>query len=126
MNTYLLALIAAVAVMAVGFVFYGVLFKEALKDAASAPTQAHLASAIIGIYVLSYFFIQLYSHTSFTDVTGVVKGLYLGLMVGVPFFAVPLFVDSPFFQAKGQAVYAVLFNWVVSFMVLGLVVGYLF
>lgn len=125
MNTFLLALIGMIAVFAVGFIFYGVLFKEALKGAAPAPTPIHLGSAAVGIYILAYFFIQLYSYTTFPDVTGPLKGLYLGLLIGVPFFAIPLFVDSPFFQAKPQAVYAVLFNWVVALIVLGIVVGFL-
>jgi hypothetical protein len=125
MNIYLQALIGLVAVFAVGFVFYGFLYKDALKDVAHDMSPVHLTLATVGLYVISYFFIQLFNHTTFTDVSAVLKGLYLGLMVGVAFFAIPLFTDQSFLKGKPMGVQAVLFNWVGSFVVLGIVAGFL-
>lgn len=125
MNIYLQALIGLIAVFAVGFVFYGVIFKEALKDSSPAPTPSHLGMAVVGVYLVAYFFIQLFGHTYFADTTSIQKGLYLGLLTGVAFFVIPLFTDSSFLKPKSEALYALLFNWLVSFIVLGLVVGFL-
>jgi hypothetical protein len=64
-----------------------------------------------------------FDHFSVTGMTGVTRGLTLGLLMGFGGFAFPLFADVGFLKAKQEAVTAVLLNWVLSFVVIGLVVG---
>ncbi len=126
MSHYLVALIGLVAVFIVGFLSYGVLFKESLKDHAVSLTPTRMVIAAVGMYLLALAFTVLYQDVNFVNgVSGVMKGLYLGLLVGVAFFAIPFFADSPHLKAPNTVAWAVLVNWVLAFAVLGLVVGFL-
>jgi hypothetical protein len=127
MNIYLLALIGLIVVFAVGYIFYGAIYKNALSDGeATKMEMGHIAQAAVALYISSLAFIYLYDMVTFDNgAAGVTKGLYLGLLVGVGLFALPLYTDSPFFKAREKSVMAVLVNWVVAFAVLGIVVGFL-
>lgn len=124
MNTYVLALIGLLAVFIVGVIVYGVLFKASLKGDDVKLTLPRFIVAGIGMYVISLAFIWLYNAVSFTTgVEGVTKGLYLGLLVGVAFFMIPFFADAPYLKGKDSVMWTVIINWVLSFAVLGMVVG---
>lgn len=125
MNTYLLALIALVAAFAVGFCIYGQLFKGPLGTAGEKLDTTHLAVASVTIYLSALAFIYLYDHITFGDYTGAAKGVTLGLLVGIGLFALPLFADSGFLKPDKDAQLAVTLNWILSFVVMGLVVGWL-
>jgi hypothetical protein len=124
MNTYLLALLGLLAVFIVGIICYGLLFKGTVGENAVKLTPGRFVVAGIGMYVISLAFIALFNDMNFaSNVTGAMKGLYLGLLVGVAFLMVPLFADAPYFKSRDGVVWAVIINWVLSFAVLGLVVG---
>jgi len=125
MNQYVLAIIGLLAVFIVGVICYGLLFKGFIgDDNAVKLTPTRFGIAAIGMYVLALAFIVLYKDVAFmNNITGTLKGLYLGLWVGVPFFLVPLFADAPYFKSKTNLEWAVIANWVLSFVVLGIVVG---
>lgn len=126
MNQYLVALIGLLVVFIVGSLTYGVLFKEQLKDDALKLTLPRFIVAGIGMYLIGWAFTVLYNAVTFSSgATGPMKGLYLGLLIGIPFFAVPLFADAPYFKGKDSTAWAIITNWVLAFAVLGLVVGYL-
>lgn len=126
MNQYLVALIGLLAIFIVGFLMYGVFFKGSLKDNEVKLTAGRFVVAAIGMYLIAWAFTVLFNAVTFASgVDGVTKGLYLGLLVGVPFFALPLFADAPYFKSSNSVVTAVLVNWVVALAVLGIVVGYL-
>ncbi len=124
MNQYLVALIGLLVVFVVGALVYGVFFKEAVKSNAVKLTGGRFVVAAIGMYLIALAFTVLFNDISFASgVTGAVKGLYLGLLVGIPLFALPLYADSPYFKADNSVTWAVIVNWVLAFAVLGLVVG---
>lgn len=124
MNIYLVALLGLLAVFIVGFLMYGVLLKGSVAGNDVKLTLGRFIVAGIGMYVIALAFSVLYNNMSFANgAEGVTKGLYLGLLVGVPFFAVPFFADAPYLKGKDSVMWAVLVNWVVAFAVLGVVVG---
>lgn len=125
MNEWLLALIGLLAMFVVGVIVYGGLFKAMVGDNAVKLTPTRFIIAAIGMYVIAYAFIMLMKNVELGDATGVMKGLQLGLLIGIPFFAIPLFADAPYFKGKMNIEWAVIINWVLSFAVLGMVVGWL-
>lgn len=126
MNQYLVALIGLLVVFAVGALSYGVLFKASLKDNAVALSLPRFVVAGIGMYVIALALTVLYNGFAFASgITGSMKGLYLGLLVGVPFFAIPLFADAPYFKVNDKVMWAVIINWVLALAVLGFVIGWL-
>lgn len=125
-NQYLVALIGVLVLIGTGWVFFGLLFKDALKDHAVPLTASRFVQAGITTYLLTLAMTVLFNDVEFASgVTGAMKGLYLGLLVGIPFFAIPLFNDSPYFRTKDSVVWIVLANWVVALALLGLVIGWL-
>lgn len=125
MNIYVVALIGLLVLLVAGFLFYGVFFKQSLKGGEVALTPTRFVIAGVAMYLISLAFIALYNDISFASgVTGVTKGLYLGLLIGVPFFALPLFADAGYLSKdNSNGMWAVLVNWVVALAVLGVVVG---
>jgi hypothetical protein len=76
------------------------------------------------MYLTALAFIYLFDGFTFmSGVTGALKGLYLGLLVGIPFFALPAFVDGSYFKTKDSILWTVILNWVAALAILGLVVG---
>ena len=125
MNEYLMALIGLLAIFIVGVVCYGLLFKGMIGENAVQLTPVRFLIAGIGMYVIAWAFIMLFNNYDAGDATSVMKGLQLGLLVGIPFFAIPLFADAPYFKPKMNMEWYVIANWVISFAVLGMVVGWL-
>jgi hypothetical protein len=125
MNMYVLAFIALIFAFAVGFVVYGQIFKGPLGTADEKIDPMHLGIATVTIYLSCLAFIYLFDHTTMGTMTGVSKGVSLGLITGIGIFALPLIADAGFFRAKKEALQAVSLNWIVSFAVIGLVVGWL-
>jgi len=125
MNAYLLALIAVIAAFAVGYVIYGQLFKGPLGVSEEKMDMTHIAMATIMIYISCLTFIYLFDHFAIEGITGVTKGVVLGMIAGIGMFALPLWSDAGFFKAKKEAQTAVVLNWVLSFIVVGVVVGWL-
>ena len=126
MNAYLLALVGVIAILVVGFLIYGVLFKDRLKDAMEPMTPMRLVVAFVGMYLISWVLTVLFKDITFVDgATGVMKGLELGLAVGIFGFALPLFIDSSYLKSKMVLVQTVIINWVLAFAVLGMVIGWL-
>ena len=124
MNQYLAAIIGLLVIFVVGFLFYGVFFKQTLKGHEVQLTFPRFIVAAIGMYLIALAFIVLYKDMNFaSQVTGATKGLYLGLLVGVPFFAIPVFADGGYFKASDSVVWSVIANWVVALAVMGLVLG---
>lgn len=124
MNQYLLALIGLVAMLIVGAIFFGALFKETIASNKYTPSAGRIVAMIVAMYLLAIVFIMLFTITEFpSDMSNTIKGLYLGLMVGVPFLAFPLFIDGPYFKTKESVLWVVVGNWIVSFVILGLIVG---
>ncbi len=125
MNIYVAALIGLVVLLVAGFLFYGVFFKGSLKGNEVALTPTRTVIAAVAMYVISLAFIALYNDISFASgVTGVTKGLYLGLLIGVPFFGLPVFADASYLgKDNAKAMWAVLINWIVALAVLGIVIG---
>lgn len=122
MNEFLLAVVGLLAMFIVGVICYGVIFKASVGDNAVKLTPTRFVIAAIGMYVIAFAFIRLFGMVTM-DASGVMKGLQLGLMVGIPFFMIPLFADAPYFKGKAGVEWAVIINWVFSFAVLGMVVG---
>ena len=125
MNEYLMALFGLLAIFVVGVLCYGVLFKSFIGDSAVKLTPTRFVIAGVGMYIISWMFIMLFKNYNAGDVSSVMKGFQLGLMVGVPFFMIPLFADAGYFKAKANLEWPVIANWVLSFVVLGMVVGWL-
>ncbi len=126
MNQYLIALIGLIAIFIVGFLIYGVVGKESVKGHEVKLTPTRFVIAAIGMYIISLAFTVLYNDINFVSgVTGPLKGLYLGLLIGIPFFALPLYSDGSYLKTSDKVLWTVLLNWVVALAVLGLVVGYL-
>jgi ABC-type sugar transport system permease subunit len=124
MNSYLLALISVIAAFIVGFVIYGQIYQGPLETKGEKIDPTHLFVTAVLVFLSSLSFIYLFDHVSM-DSTGVTKGVILGLLIGLGFFAFPLIADGGFFKAKKEALTAVSLNWVLSFVVIGLVVGWL-
>ncbi len=125
MNQYLVAFIGFLAMLIVGFVFYGSLFKETVKSQ-HHPETTRVIVSMVAIYLAALAFTIIFNDFSFASgVTGALKGFYLGLLLGLGTFALPLYADASYLQAKAGTTWVVLWNWVVSFIVLGLVVGLL-
>jgi hypothetical protein len=123
MNAYLLALIALCVAFAVGYLVYGVLYREPLGTAEHKPEPKHLAVATLLLYLICLAFIYVFDHLVIAEVSAVGKGVLLGLVSGLGFFAFPLIMDGAFFAAKKESYMAVTLNWVLSFVAIGLVVG---
>lgn len=125
MNEFILALIGLLVLFVVGIICYGALFKNSLGDENVVKlTPVRFVTAGVGMYIISLAFIMLYKKLDFgADVTGSMKGLQLGLYIGIPFFLIPLFIDAPYFKARPGMEWAVIINWVLSFALLGVVVG---
>lgn len=125
MNIYVVALIGLLVLLAVGYLSYGVVFKKSLTKHEVVLTPTRFVLAGVAMYIMSLSFIALYNDISFASaVTGVTKGLYLGLLIGIPFFALPLFADSEYMSKDhAHAMWAVLINWVIALALLGVVIG---
>jgi hypothetical protein len=125
MNEYLMALIGLLAIFVVGVLCYGVLFKGFIGENAVKLTPTRFAIAGVGMYVIAWMFIMLFKNYDAGDVSSVMKGFQLGLMVGVGFFLIPLFADASYFKSKMNLEWAIIANWVASFAFLGIVIGWL-
>lgn len=123
MNHYLLALIGLGVQLVVGFFVYGLFFKESLAATRVALTPTRTVTASIGMYIVAYLFVALFDNVLFPGAIGMLKGLYLGVLVGVTGFLLPLRLDSGWLGANAVALRAVVTNWMVTFIILGLVVG---
>ncbi len=125
MNAYILALIALVAAFAVGFVVYGQLFKGPLNTVGEKIDPMHLTLTSILVYLSALGFIYVFDHFAINNMSTIGRGVVLGLIVGIGFFAFPLVADGGFLKSPKDAQIAVILNWVVSFFVVGAVVGWL-
>src|SRR5579871_2141429 len=126
MSIYLAALIGLIVVLAVGAIFYGGLFKANLKANMVPLTPTRFVIAGIGMYVISLVFCVFYNHLYFASgVTGVMKGIYLGILGSLAFLIIPIYADSPYLKANQSITWVILGNWFVSFIVLGAVTGLL-
>jgi hypothetical protein len=124
MNQYLLALIGVIGALAVGYLFYGLLFKDVMKVEKAEFVPSTVAISLVAMYLSVLAFIMLYNDVTFNDSTaGAMKGLQLGLMAGIGLFGLPLFADRGWLNTSSQRVWVVLVNWVVTFAVVGLIVG---
>lgn len=123
MDHYLLALIGLVVQLVVGFFVYGLFFKEALASTKVAPTPKRMVLSAIGMYLVAYLFIALFDNTLFPGAIGMLKGFYLGVLVGITGLLLPLKLDAGWLGANPAAVRALSVNWTVTFIILGLVVG---
>jgi hypothetical protein len=124
MNEYVLALIGLLVLFVVGVICYGVLFKGFVgEENAVKLSVPRFLVAGVGMYVMALAFIMLYKKVDLGDMSNVMKGLELGLWLGVPFFLIPLFADAPYFKGKANIEWAVIINWVLGLAVLGVVVG---
>lgn len=125
MNQYLLALVGLLAIFIVGAVSFRLAANDNVKKNKVALDVPRFLIAGVGMYVIALAFIYLYNHVSFdTEVTGPLKGLYLALLVGIPFWGIPFFADADYLRGDSTAKWTVLANWLVSFAALGLVMGY--
>ncbi len=123
-NVYIIALIGVIAILTVGYLTYGLVFKSALSGNEAPHTTTHLVGSIIGMYIIALIFTVLYKDVIFySGITGVMKGLYLGLMVGLAGFALPLMIDGAYLKANAQHLRVLTTNWLAAFILLGIVVG---
>lgn len=124
MNQYLVALIGLVVILFVGFVMYGLIFKQRLSDATQPQSIGRIISSAVGMYFIALIFTVLYNDVIFASgATGIIKGLYLGLMVGLSGLMIPMLIDAGYLRSDKGHVNALVTNWVVAFIVLGLVTG---
>jgi hypothetical protein len=123
MNSILLSIIGLLAIFIAGVITYGVLGKGYIGEDSVKLTPGRFVIAAIGMFVIAYAFQYLFKNVTLGDASGVTKGIELGLLVSVPFFAVPLFADAPYFKAKSGVEWVVILNWILSFVLLGIVVG---
>src|SRR4051812_42987743 len=122
MSIYAVAAIGLVVMFVIGALSYGVIGKNALKDIQMDRSVLTLVIALVAMYLTSLAFVVLYRDVSFASgVSGLARGLELGLWVGLPFAVTPTYVDRHYFVAKGPALGIFLANWLVTFLVLGLV-----
>lgn len=129
MNIYLFALIGLIAMSSVGYVMFGQLYKEVFADEDhSKPDMKQLAMVLVAMFLISLGFASLYSGFEFSytlNLNNMMKGLYLGLIFAAAGFALPLMIDGQHFMPKPGKLTAVIVNWVASFIVLGLLAGWL-
>ena len=126
MNPFILAFIGVIAFLVVGFFMYGTFFADATDSKNHKSDTTRMVLAAIGMYIAAYEFIVLYDAVTFSTVTtNLVKGLYLGALVGIPLLAIPLLIDGLYIGTNKKAYQAIIANWAISFIVLGLVVGLL-
>ncbi len=124
MNQYLVALIGLIAMLAVGYIFYGLIYKQTIATLGLPHSRNGIIMSIIAMYVVALVFTALYNDITLANgAIGMAKGLYLGLMVGIFIFGFTLFADAQYLSLNRRMVWAVIGNWVVSFVVLGLIVG---
>jgi hypothetical protein len=124
MNTYVVALVAVLGAFGVGALWYGVLFKGQLKSHEPKHDPLHIAVSSLAMYGAAVAFTILYQDVFFeSPITGVLKGFYLSLIVGIGLFALPFFADSGWLKSK--ATWPIISNWVVSFVAMGVIVGLL-
>lgn len=124
MNPILLSVIGLLAVFISGVVVYGLVGASSIGENKVALTVPRFLVAGAGMFVIAYSFLYLFNNVTLGDMTGVSKGLALGALVSIPFFAVPLFADAPYFKSSKAGIeWIVIANWVVSFLALGLVIG---
>jgi len=124
MNPYLLGVLGLLGIFIVGALCYGVLFKGFLQGHEVKLSLGRFLVAGVGMYVISLAFIYLFNMTSVMNTTGVMKGIELALLIGVPFMVVPIFADAPYFKSDKTGIeWVVIVNWLLSFIVLGIIVG---
>ena len=125
MNDYVLAILGLLGIFIVGVICYGFLFKGFVGDKNEVKlTVGRFLVAGVGMYVVSLIFIYLFRHVTIGTMTGVAKGVDLGLLAGVGFMAIPIFADAPYFKSGKMGIeWAVIVNWLLSFVVLGIIVG---
>ena len=124
MNPYLLGVLGLLGIFIVGVVCYGFLFKSFLQGHEEKLSLGRFAVAGAGMYVISLAFIYLFKNTSVMNTSGVMKGIELALLIGVPFMAIPIFADAPYFKSNKAGIeWTLIVNWLVSFVVLGIIVG---
>ncbi len=129
MNIWLLALVETVVILAVGYIFYGQLYKEALGSGSKKADSTGIVTSIIGMYVFSWAFAYLYrtidpSSLVINSSSSAMAGLVFGLFIGLLMFGLPIFIDRVWLK-NPAGVKAVSINWIVAFAVLGLIVGML-
>lgn len=123
MNIWVLSLICTAAMTAVGYVTYGLLNKSSLAAVVPADSR-HMIKSAVAMYLISYMFIVLYNAIIFSSgVQGIVKGLFVGIMIGLTGFVLPYIIDSRWTSANPSAAKAVSLNWLATFIVVGLIVG---
>ena len=123
MNIFLLALIATVAALAVGYVSYGIYYAKTLKEELGHTDTTKIALAMLAIYVACLIFVFIYRHFAFDSLHGVAKGGLLGLLAGGGHFALPALADKDYLKTRGPLLWTVVANWFFAFIVVGLVVG---
>lgn len=123
MNQYLLALLGFIIMLVVGFFFYGLFFKDLTKEAVK-PTTGRLAVSLIAMYLVALAYTIVYRNITFaSNVDGAIRGLYLGLLLSVPFLGLPLLIDGFYLKTKDNLIWLIVLNWIVSFALLGVLVG---
>lgn len=122
-NNYLLAIIGLLVIFIVGAVFFRLAANETVKKNKVPLDIVRFLIAGAGMYVIALSFIYLYQNVALGSLTGLSKGLTLGLLIGLVFWGLPFFADADYLNGEARAKWTVLFNWVVAFVALGAVIG---
>lgn len=123
MNIFIVAFFAALAALAVGFVFYGLYYAKILNEKVAHARPDELFISLAAIYVACLAFVYVYQHFAVGSLSGVAKGASLGAIVGGGHSALPLIADNSYLQSRGPLVWTVTANWFFTFIIVGLVVG---
>lgn len=129
---WLAILVATVAAMAVGWVWYGPLFgerwmklvglkKKDTEENWQTPMAVMLVMAFVQVYILNHFII--YTGYFYPDLSGVTLGVITGFWAFVG-FALPLALSSNLFARRPNELTKIeIGNQLITFLAIGAIIG---
>lgn len=124
MNIYLLALVGMVVVCLAQEVMNRVFYRSQVTGMQYGLKTITLS--IISSYLIALGFIHLFDSTIFSSgIIGMAKGLYLGGLIGLIGFVLPIIESARRVGLVSATTRALAVSWFVSMLLLGLAVGYL-
>lgn len=129
---WLAVVLATVAAMAIGYVWYGPLFgkqwmklvgmtKKDIEKASWTPMYVMLVMAFIQAYILSHFII--YASYFYPDLSGVVLGLITGFWAWVGFSGVAIVSNHMFSNRSNELIKIDAGSPLVTLLITGAIIG---
>lgn len=124
MDIYLLALVGMVVICFTQEVMHRVFYRSQIVEVKTGLKS--VIFSVISCYLIALGFIHLFDSTIFSSgIIGMAKGLYLGGLVALIGFVLPIVDSAKRIGIVSTTSRALAVSWFVSLLLLGLTVGYL-